>query len=125
MTAPLAVSLAGRDFLRIADFLPAEAEAILERAVALRAEPKQPLLQGATLGLYFSKHSTRTRVSFSAGMAQLGGVAIPLTPEELSFHAGNRCTTRHTPSPATSMSSPSERIRTRSSRRGPSTRRSP
>ena len=88
MTATLTVSLAGRDFLRISDLSPAEAETILDRAVELRAEPKQPLLAGATLGLYFSKHSTRTRVSFSAGMAQLGGVAIPLAPEELQLSRG-------------------------------------
>ncbi|HEY6960804.1 MAG TPA: ornithine carbamoyltransferase [Gaiellaceae bacterium] len=88
MTAPLAVSLQGRDLLRISDLVPAEAEAILDRAVELRAEPKQPLLAGATLGLYFSKHSTRTRVSFSAGIAQLGGVAIALTPDELQLSRG-------------------------------------
>ncbi|HZP72164.1 MAG TPA: ornithine carbamoyltransferase [Gaiellaceae bacterium] len=88
MTAPLTTSLHGRDLLRISDLSPAEAEAILDRAVELRAEPKQPLLAGATLGLYFAKHSTRTRVSFSAGMAQLGGVAIPLTPEELQLSRG-------------------------------------
>jgi ornithine carbamoyltransferase len=88
VTAPLSVSLAGRDLLRIRDLVPAEAEAILDRAVELRAEPKQPLLQGATLGLYFAKHSTRTRVSFSAGIAQLGGVAIALTPEELQLSRG-------------------------------------
>jgi ornithine carbamoyltransferase len=77
------VSLAGRDLLRIADLTPAEAAAILDLAVRLRETPKEPLLPGATLGLYFSKHSTRTRVSFSAGMAQLGGAAIALAPEEL------------------------------------------
>ena len=88
MTAPVAVSLAGRDLLRISDLAPAEAELILDRAVELRAQPKQPLLAGATLGLYFSKHSTRTRVSFSAGIAQLGGVAIPLTPDELQLSRG-------------------------------------
>jgi ornithine carbamoyltransferase len=84
----VAVSLAGRDLLRIADLSRAEAEGILDRAVELRAEPKQPLLAGSTLGLYFAKHSTRTRVSFSAGMAQLGGVAIPLTPDELQLSRG-------------------------------------
>jgi ornithine carbamoyltransferase len=88
VTAPVTVSLAGRDLLRISDLAPAEAEAILDRAVELRAEPKQPLLPGATLGLYFAKHSTRTRVSFSAGIAQLGGIAIPLTPEELQLSRG-------------------------------------
>src|SRR4051794_1315928 len=82
------VSLTGRDLLRIADLAPAEAEAILDRAVQLRESPKQPLLPGATLGLYFSKHSTRTRVSFSVGMTQLGGAAIALTPEELQLSRG-------------------------------------
>jgi ornithine carbamoyltransferase len=88
VTAPLAVTLLGRDLLRISDLAPAEADAILDRAVELRADPKQPLLPGSTLGLYFSKHSTRTRVSFSAGMAQLGGVAIPLSPDELQLSRG-------------------------------------
>jgi ornithine carbamoyltransferase len=84
----LTVSLAGRDLLRICDLVPAEAEQILDLAVELRADPKQPLLHGATLGLYFAKHSTRTRVSFSAGIAQLGGSAVSLTPEELQISRG-------------------------------------
>src|SRR5437588_10988195 len=88
MTTPLEISLGGRDFLRIADLVPAEADAILDRAVELRLAPKQPLLPGATLGLFFAKHSTRTRVSFSAGMAQLGGAAIHLAPEELQLSRG-------------------------------------
>jgi ornithine carbamoyltransferase len=88
MTTPLKVSLTGRDFLRISDLVPAEAEAILDRAVELRANPKQPLLPGATLGLFFAKHSTRTRVSFTAGMAQLGGAAVHLAPEELQLSRG-------------------------------------
>ncbi len=87
-STPLKVSLSGRDFLRISDLVPAEAEAILDRAVELRAAPKQPLLPGATLGLFFAKHSTRTRVSFTAGMAQLGGAAVHLAPEELQLSRG-------------------------------------
>jgi ornithine carbamoyltransferase len=84
----LAVDLRGRDFLRISDLTAVEAAAVLDRAVELRAEPKQPLLAGYTLGLYFAKHSTRTRVSFTAGMTQLGGAAIPLAPEELQLSRG-------------------------------------
>src|SRR4051794_19186501 len=84
----LTVSLAGRDLLRMSDLSRDEAEAILDLAVELREHPKQPLLAGATLGLYFAKHSTRTRVSFSAGISQLGGVAIPLAPEELQLSRG-------------------------------------
>jgi ornithine carbamoyltransferase len=84
----LTVTLAGRDLLRIGDLDRAEANAVLDTAVGLREQPKQPLLPGATLGLYFAKHSTRTRVSFSAGMTQLGGTAIALTPEELQISRG-------------------------------------
>jgi ornithine carbamoyltransferase len=84
----LTVSLAGRDLLRISDLAPADAEAILDLAVQLRDDPKQPLLPGATLGLYFSKHSTRTRVSFSVAMTHLGGTAISLTPDELQLSRG-------------------------------------
>src|SRR5690349_7421956 len=84
----LTLSLAGRDLLRVSDLAPAEAEAILDLAVELRESPKQPLLPRATLGLYFSKHSTRTRVSFTVAMTQLGGSAIPLTPDELQLSRG-------------------------------------
>jgi len=82
------VSLVGRDLLRISDLAPVEAHAILDLAVELREQPRQPLLSGATLGLCFSKHSTRTRVSFSAGMTQLGGAALALSPEELQLSRG-------------------------------------
>ena len=84
----LTVTLAGRDLLRIDDLDSAEADAILDTAVQLREQPSRPHLPGATLGLYFAKHSTRTRVSFSAGMTQLGGSAIALTPEELQISRG-------------------------------------
>ena len=84
----LTVSLTGRDLLRISDLAAAEAEAILDLAVRLREDPKQPLAPGATLGLYFSKHSTRTRVSFSVAMTHLGGGAISLTPDELQLSRG-------------------------------------
>jgi ornithine carbamoyltransferase len=88
VSAPLTVSLAGRDLLRISDLVPAEAQAILDLAVELRRRPREPLLPGATLGLYFAKHSTRTRVSFSVAMGQLGGTAVALAPEELQLSRG-------------------------------------
>ena len=88
MTTPVSVSLAGRDLLRISDLAPAEAEQILDLAVDLKADPRRTLAPGATLGLYFSKHSTRTRVSFSVAMAHLGGTAIALSPEELQISRG-------------------------------------
>ena len=88
MTTPLSISLAGRDLLRISDLAPAEAEQILDLALDLKADPRRPLAPGATLGLYFSKHSTRTRVSFSVAMAHLGGTAIALSPDELQISRG-------------------------------------
>jgi ornithine carbamoyltransferase len=88
VSALSSVSLAGRDLLRISDLTPDEAAAILDLAAELREAPKQALAPGATLGLYFAKHSTRTRVSFSVAMTQLGGAAIPLTPEELQLSRG-------------------------------------
>jgi ornithine carbamoyltransferase len=87
VTAPLQVSLEGRDLLRISDLVPAEAEAILDTAVRLKGD-RTPLAPGSTLGLYFSKHSTRTRVSFSVAMAHLGGTSIPLSPDELQLSRG-------------------------------------
>ncbi|HVC87741.1 MAG TPA: ornithine carbamoyltransferase [Gaiellaceae bacterium] len=88
MTTPLSVSLTGRDLLRVSDLVPAEAEAILDLAVVLKAEPRRLQAPGSTLGLYFAKHSTRTRVSFSVAMAHLGGTAIALSPEELQISRG-------------------------------------
>jgi ornithine carbamoyltransferase len=87
VTAPLQTNIAGRDFLRIGDLVPAEAEAILDLAVELR-DGRKLLAPGSTLGLYFSKHSTRTRVSFTVAMTHLGGAAIPLAPEELQLSRG-------------------------------------
>ena len=81
------VSLAGRDLLRIGDLSREEAEAVLDTAVALK-DDRRPLAPGATLGLYFAKHSTRTRVSFSVAISHLGGTAIPLTPDELQLSRG-------------------------------------
>ena len=89
MSSPLAVDLAGRDLLRPSDFVPAESEAVLDLAAELKAGPRhEPLLPGRSLGLLFYKHSTRTRVSFAAGMTQLGGAAIPLEPEQMQLSRG-------------------------------------
>jgi ornithine carbamoyltransferase len=82
------VGLSGRDFLRISDLSASEAAQILDLAGQLRANPKEPLFPGATLGLYFAKHSTRTRVSFSVAMTHLGGSAVALTPDELQLSRG-------------------------------------
>ena len=87
VSPPLAVALAGRDLTRVSDLVPAEAEAILDLAAELKLEP-EPLLPAKTLGLLFSKPSTRTRVSFAVAIAQLGGTCVPLHPDELQLSRG-------------------------------------
>ena len=89
MRAPLDVSLAGRHLTRIRDLAPAEADAVLDLALALKRDGRgAPRLPGLALGLLFTKPSTRTRVSFAVAAVQLGGAAIPLQPEELQLSRG-------------------------------------
>jgi ornithine carbamoyltransferase len=72
-----------RDFLRLRDLTLAEHERLLERAAEHKRLRAQRVftqsLAGRTLALVFEKASTRTRVSFEAAMAQLGGTAINLS----------------------------------------------
>jgi ornithine carbamoyltransferase len=84
----LTVSLAGRDVLRAGDLVPAETEAVLDLAAELKLDPYEPRLPGRTLGLLFKKPSTRTRVSFTAAITQLGGAGVPLLPDELQLSRG-------------------------------------
>ena len=85
MKAP--VALQGRDFLRIRDFSRDELETVLDLAAELKTNP-QPLLPQRTLGLYFAQPSTRTRISFSVAIAQLGGTPIVLLPQEMQLSRG-------------------------------------
>jgi ornithine carbamoyltransferase len=81
------ISLRGRDVLSVADLSAAEVDQVFDTAVGLKAEFRAsrrhaaPPLTGRTLAMLFQKPSLRTRVTFEAGMAQLGGVAIYL-PED-------------------------------------------
>ncbi|MGC9455968.1 MAG: ornithine carbamoyltransferase [Halothiobacillaceae bacterium] len=81
-----------RHFLSLLDLTPAEHERILERAgqlARLRAEGAQvDTLRGRVLAMIFEKASTRTRLSFEAGMAQLGGSAIFLSPRDTQLGRG-------------------------------------
>jgi ornithine carbamoyltransferase len=76
-------SLAGRDLLRATDLAPVELGGLLDLAAelkaAMRAGEQRQLCSGRTLGMVFEKRSTRTRVSFEVGMAQLGGHALHLS----------------------------------------------
>ncbi len=78
-----------RDFLTLLDFSPAELETLIEQAIALKRvrHTHRPLV-GRTLAMIFEKSSTRTRVSFEAGMAQLGGHALFLSPRDTQLGRG-------------------------------------
>jgi ornithine carbamoyltransferase len=67
-----------RHFLKLSDFTPAELRGLVDRAIALKAGAAGTArpLSGRTLAMIFTKNSTRTRVSFEAGMAKLGGHAL-------------------------------------------------
>jgi ornithine carbamoyltransferase len=82
----MSASLKGRDFTSIRPWTRMELEQVLDLADELKAkrtagEPTTDLLPGRSVGLIFQKHSTRTRVSFEVGVAELGGTPLHLTDD--------------------------------------------
>ena len=73
-----------KHFLTLDSLNRKELEAIINRALELKAQTKrrkfEATLNNRVLGMIFEKSSTRTRVSFETGMTQLGGHAIYLAP---------------------------------------------
>jgi ornithine carbamoyltransferase len=84
--------LKGRDFTRVADWTGEELERTLDLADELKQQQKRReqrhLLPGRTLGMIFEKPSTRTRVSFEVGIAQLGGTGLYLSAGDLQLGRG-------------------------------------
>ncbi len=81
------MNLKGRDFLRVDDFSNDELLHVLDLATKLKGD-RTPRLAGHTLGLVFAQPSTRTRISFSVAMAQLGGMPITLQASEMQLSRG-------------------------------------
>ena len=81
-----------RHFLTLLDFSPAELEQLVRRAIELKQAHKagadQRIFPGKVLAMVFAKSSTRTRVSFEAGMTQLGGHAMFLSPQDTQLGRG-------------------------------------
>lgn len=77
-------TLAGRDLISLLDWTTEEIRALLDLADEVKANPEHyaKALAGRTLFMYFEKPSLRTRVTFEAGMAQMGGHAIYYTAAE-------------------------------------------
>ena len=78
-----------RHFLTGGELSPSELDTLLARAAALKAEPlSSRTLAGRTIALIFQAASTRTRVSFEAGVFELGGHPMVLRPDELQLSRG-------------------------------------
>jgi ornithine carbamoyltransferase len=78
-----------RDFLDISSLSAGELGGLLALAARMKAELKcgieHPYLRGRTLAMIFQKPSLRTRITFETGMAQLGGHAIYLAPNDIGI----------------------------------------
>jgi ornithine carbamoyltransferase len=86
------LDIKGKDFLTLVDFTPNEIQTLLAKAKKMKDAqatgiPYQPL-KGKILGMIFEKSSTRTRVSFEAGMLQLGGNGLFLSSNDLQIGRG-------------------------------------
>jgi len=79
-----------RDFLTIWDLSKDEIENLIKRAIELKsgADKSKCQLIGKSIGLFFEKPSTRTRVSFEVGIYQLGAQSIYLNPKEIQLGRG-------------------------------------
>jgi ornithine carbamoyltransferase len=86
-TLPALKKYRGRHFLTDFDYTREELEDLLRLAVNLKAlwkkRPLTPFLPGQHLAMIFEAASTRTRVSFENGFAELGGNALYLRPGEI------------------------------------------
>ena len=84
--------MAARHFLTLNDMTTAELEDLLDHASKLRKEWRsgqtRDTLKNRVLAMIFEKSSTRTRVSFEAGMTQLGGSAMFLSPKDTQLGRG-------------------------------------
>lgn len=81
-----------KHFISLHDVTNEEFSQLLSLAAKLKREQKQGIehhiLKGKTLGMIFSKSSTRTRVSFEVGMYQLGGHALFLSSNDIQLGRG-------------------------------------
>ena len=84
--------MAARHFLTLNDMTTTELENLVDHGSKLRKEWRQgkvrDSLKNRVLAMIFEKSSTRTRVSFEAGMAQLGGSAMFLSPRDTQLGRG-------------------------------------
>lgn len=86
------MKLKTKDLLTLAELTPKEFLELIDFSIKLKKELKQgkctPLLKNKILTMIFQKPSTRTRVSFEAGMFQLGGHGINLSSNDMQLSRG-------------------------------------
>ncbi|MBM3895559.1 MAG: ornithine carbamoyltransferase [Thaumarchaeota archaeon] len=86
------MKLKTKNILTLRELDKKELADMLDLAIKLKKEHKKgsdtPLLKNKTLAMIFQKPSTRTRVSFEAGMFQLGGYALNLSSNDLQLSRG-------------------------------------
>jgi ornithine carbamoyltransferase len=81
--------VAVRHFLTLLDLSPAELQQVLARAAEMKRDRRATRLPpGRVMAMIFEKSSTRTRVSFEAGMVQMGGHAMFLSPRDTQLGRG-------------------------------------
>jgi ornithine carbamoyltransferase len=81
-------ALLGKDCLTLLDYTTEEILHLVEEGIQMKKLPIQSILSGKILAMIFEKSSTRTRVSFEAGMQQLGGSALFLSSQDLQLGRG-------------------------------------
>ena len=81
-----------KDLLTLDELSDGEIKKIIDLGIKLKKEKhrgkEKPLLKNKTIAMIFEKPSTRTRISFDAGIYQLGGHAIYLSSNELQLSRG-------------------------------------
>ncbi len=81
-----------KDLISLHDITAEEMQDLLKLGLKLKDEQQKgiphPILKGKTLGMIFTKSSTRTRVSFEVGMTQLGGYPLFLSSNDIQLGRG-------------------------------------
>jgi len=88
----MSIKMKGKNLVSINDLSLEEIEQIFELSAILKMKQltgeSHRLLEGKTLGMIFSKPSTRTRISFQTGIYQLGGIGMYFGPSDLQLNRG-------------------------------------
>ena len=81
-----------KDFISLHDLTKEEIENLIDLSIKIKTDLKNGIqykvLKNKTLGMIFSKSSTRTRVSFEVGMTQLGGYPLFLSANDIQLGRG-------------------------------------